>query len=230
VHGRDPDELLAAASANGRRGPDRLLDIMLRTGPYGDGFGADRDGLSLDRLVAAPHGIDLGALEPRLPALLRTPSGRIELSPPQLLADLSRLAATPVPDSGQVVLVGRRTLRSNNSWMHNLGVLPKGRPQCTLQVHRADAERLGLVDGEPARVRSAVGVVDVPVEITDGIRPGVVSLPHGWGHDADGVALGVARSRPGASYNLLVDTEGVDPLSGNAVLTGIPVEVAPSTE
>ena len=230
VHRRDADELLAAASADGRHGPERLLDFMVRTGPYGDGFGADPDGLTLDRLVAAPHGIDLGPLEPRLPGLLRTPSGRIELSPPELLADLTRLAATPAPDDGELVLVGRRTLRSNNSWMHNLAVLTKGRPQCTLEVHTSDAERLGLVDGQPARVRSAVGVVDVPVEITDGIRPGVVSLPHGWGHDVDGMALEVARRRPGASYNVLVDTGGVDPLSGNAVLTGIPVEVAPSTQ
>ena len=230
VHGRDADELLGAASASGRGGPERLLDIMLRTGPYGDGFGADPDGLTLDRLVAAPHGVDLGPLEPRLPGLLRTPSGRIELSPPELLADLPRLAATAVPDEGQVVLVGRRTLRSNNSWMHNLAVLTKGRPQCTLQVHPVDAERLGLADGEPARVRSAVGLVAVPVEVTDGIRPGVVSLPHGWGHDVDGVALEVARRRPGASFNRLADTGTFDPLSGNAVLNGIPVEVAPSTE
>jgi anaerobic selenocysteine-containing dehydrogenase len=231
VHGRDPDELVAAASASDRRGPERLLDIMLRTGPYGDGFGADPDGLTLDRLIAAPHGIDLGPLEPRLPGLLRTPSGRIELSPPELLADLQRLAASAaVPDPQQMALVGRRTLRSNNSWMHNLTVLTKGRPQCTLQVHPADAERLGLADGAPARVRSTVGVVDVPVEVTDGIRPGVVSLPHGWGHDVDGMALEVARRRPGAGFNRLADTGAYDPLSGNAVLTGIPVEVAPSTE
>jgi anaerobic selenocysteine-containing dehydrogenase len=231
VHGRDPDELVAAASASDRRGPERLLDIMLRTGPYGDGFGADPDGLTLDRLIAAPHGIDLGPLEPRLPGLLRTPSGRIELSPPELLADLPRLAASAaVPDPQQMALVGRRTLRSNNSWMHNLTVLTKGRPQCTLQVHPADAERLGLADGAPARVRSTVGVVDVPVEVTDGIRPGVVSLPHGWGHDVDGMALEVARRRPGAGFNRLADTGAYDPLSGNAVLTGIPVEVAPSTE
>ena len=231
VHGRDPDELLAVASTSGRCGPERLLDIMLRTGPYGDGFGVDADGLTLDRLLAAPHGVDLGPLEPRLPGLLRTPSGRVELGPPELLADLPRLAAAATaPGAGQVVLVGRRTLRSNNSWMHNLSVLTKGRPQCTLQVHPSDAERLGLADGAPARVRSTVGLVVVPVEVTDGIRPGVVSLPHGWGHDADGVALDVARSQPGASFNRLADTGAFDPLSGNAVLTGIPVDVAPSTE
>jgi anaerobic selenocysteine-containing dehydrogenase len=230
VHGREADELLAAASVSGRCGPERLLDIMLRTGPYGDGFGTEPDGLTLDRLVAAPHGIDLGPLEPRLPEMLRTPSGRIELASPELMADLPRLAATPAAEPDGMVLVGRRTLRSNNSWMHNLAVLTKGRPQFTLQVHTADAARLGLVDGEPARVRSAQGVVEVPVEVTDGIRPGVVSLLHGWGHDVDGVALEVARSRPGASFNLLADTAAFDPLSGNAVLTGIPVDVAPSTE
>jgi anaerobic selenocysteine-containing dehydrogenase len=227
VHGRDADELLAVASASGRHGPERLLDITLRTGPYGDGFGGDPDGLTLDRLLANPHGVDLGPLEPRLPDLLRTPSGRVELAPPELVADLARLAATTPPEPDEVVLVGRRTLRSNNSWMHNLAVLTKGRPQCTLQVHTTDAARLGLVDGAPARVASTVGTVEVPVEVTDGIRPGVVSLPHGWGHDVDGVALDVARARPGANFNLLAATTSFDPLSGNAVLTGIPVQVAP---
>jgi anaerobic selenocysteine-containing dehydrogenase len=223
VAGRDPDELLEMLGD--RRGPERMLDIMLRTGPDGDGFGARPGGVTLDVLVDHPHGLDLGALAPRLPEVLRTPSRRIELCPPELAADMDRLAGFLDDEPADLLLVGRRNLRSNNSWMHNIEVLVKGRPQCTLQVHPTDAERLGLVDGEPAAVRSRVGCVEATVEVTDGIRPGVVSLPHGWGHDVDGVALSVARTRPGVNANVLADGLALDPLSGNAVLNGIPVTV-----
>ncbi len=226
VHGRDPEELLSEVGH--RRGPERLLDIMLRTGPYGDGFGARPDGLSLAVLEANPHGVDLGPLQPRLPGVLRTRSGRIELCNPELVADVPRLAATlDRRVDGGFVLVGRRDLRSNNSWMHNLEVLVKGKPRCTLQVHPDDAARLGLTHGATARVTSRVGVVEAPVEVTDGIVPGVVSLPHGWGHDLDGIRMAVAQARPGVNSNVLADEELIDPLSGNAVLNGIPVTVAP---
>ena len=152
VHGRDVDELLAELEP--RRGPERLLDILLRCGPYGDGFGARADGLTLAALEAAPHGIDLGPLEPRLPEALRTPSGRIELAPEPIAADVERLRAALARerDDDEIVLVGRRQLRSNNSWMHNLELLVSGPERCTLHVHPRDAERLGLADGEPARV------------------------------------------------------------------------------
>ncbi len=227
IHGRDPDEILKALGEGGRTGPERLLDFMLRTGPYGDGFGTDPEGLSLEALAAEPHGIDLGALEPRLPEILRTPNGRIQLAPPELAADCERLAEVmaAVPDDDELLLVGRRHLRSNNSWMHNIGVLVKGRPQFTLQVHPDDATRLGLVDGRAAAVTSRVGSIEAPVEVTDGIRPGVVSLPHGWGHDLPGVEMAVARAHAGANANVLADHEAFDPLSGNAVLNGIPVVV-----
>ena len=228
VHGRDPAELLAALAP--RRGPDRQLDLLLRTGPYGDGFGADPDGLSLARLEANPHGIDLGPLQPRVPDMLRTASGRVELAPPALVADTARLrAALDRPDDDeQLVLVGRRDLRSNNSWMHNLEVLVKGRPRCTLQVHPDDAARLGLSAGGRAKVASRVNALEVAVEITDRIRPGVVSIPHGWGHDAPGAAMGVAARYAGVNSNLLTDEEALDPLSGTSVLNGIPVTVAPA--
>jgi anaerobic selenocysteine-containing dehydrogenase len=229
VHGRDPDELIATASAGGLRGPERLLDVMLRTGPFGDGFGANPDGLSLDELLANPHGVDLGPLVPRLPEILRTPTGRIELAAPELLADLARLAGV-LHDrggvvEGQLVLVGRRHLRSNNSWMHNVRVLVKGRPRCTLQVHPDDADRLGLRDGEPAQVTSRAGSVLASVEVTDAIRPGVVSLPHGWGHGQPGTRMRVAAEHAGVSSNRLADCEALDPLSGTSVLNGIPVSV-----
>jgi anaerobic selenocysteine-containing dehydrogenase len=202
---------------------------MLRAGPYGDGFGTDPDGLSLARLQDNPHGIDLGALEPRLPGVLKTTSGRVELLSDLIRADLERLAASlEVPVNGTMVLIGRRHVRSNNSWMHNVEVLVKGRDRCTLQVHPADADRLGLADGESARVTSRVGTLDAPVEVTDTIRPGVVSLPHGWGHDLPGVEMTVAGKRPGVNVNLLTDGAELDPLSGNAVLNGVPVELSPA--
>jgi anaerobic selenocysteine-containing dehydrogenase len=225
VHGRDPEELLAVLAATGRRGPDRILDLMLRTGPYGEAFGTTPGGLSLDALLAAPHGVDLGPLEPRLPEILRTPSGRIELAAPELLADVERLHTDLDRESTELVLVGRRDLRSNNSWMHNLEVLVKGRPRCTLHVHPDDAARLGLAAGRGAKVASRVGVVEAPVEITEDIRPGVVSLPHGWGHGAAGARLGVAARHAGVNSNVLADDAAFDPLSGNAVLNGIPVSV-----
>ena len=234
LHGREVDEILDMLGH--RHGPERILDFMLRSGPYGDWFGArvtyvDHDGveqpaLSLAFLEAHPHGVDLGPLQPRLPDVLRTASGKIELAPAELTADVERLRASLDRDrDGEYVLIGRRDLRSNNSWMHNLSVLVKGRERCTLHVHPADARVLGLTDGGLARVTSRVGKVDVPVEVTDGIRPGVVSMPHGWGHDLDGIALRVASSRPGVNFNALADEELLDVVSGTSVLNGIPVTV-----
>src|SRR5439155_17804248 len=163
------------AALAGRRGPERLLDAMLRAGPYD---------LTLADLEAAPHGVDLGPLRPRLPEALRTPSGRVELAASAFVEDVPRLraalAAGPPGEDG-LVLVGRRHLRSNNSWMHNLPMLVRGPERCTLQIHPDDAARLGVRDGGRATVRSRVGAVVAPVEVTDEVRTGVVSLPHGWG-------------------------------------------------
>jgi anaerobic selenocysteine-containing dehydrogenase len=226
LEGRDADELFAALSQ--RRGPERVLDFMLRAGPFGDGFGADPDGLTLAKLEDAPHGIDLGPMRPRLPDVLRTPSGRIELAPEEIVADVPRLEAELVggkeSGNGHMVLIGRRQLRSNNSWMHNLPALVKGKDRCTLQVHPDDAERLGLADGGSARVTSASGELVAPVEVTEEIMSGVVSIPHGWGHDVDGVRMSVASDHAGVNSNLLAPVE-VDAPSGNAVLNGISVEV-----
>ncbi|HEY3605252.1 MAG TPA: molybdopterin-dependent oxidoreductase [Sporichthyaceae bacterium] len=214
-----PAEVVAAVDASGRRGPARTVDLMLRTGPYG---------LSLDDLLANPHGIDLGALEPRLPGALRTPSGCVEMAPPLLLSDLTRLRAELVADATAarpLLLIGRRHLRSNNSWMHNLPALMKGSLRCTVLVHPEDAARRGLIDGELARVAGRVGEVVLPVEITDEITPGVVSIPHGWGHDAPDLRLRVASRNAGINSNLLSDDQYVDALSGTAVFNGIPVTV-----
>ncbi|HKE77335.1 MAG TPA: molybdopterin-dependent oxidoreductase [Acidimicrobiales bacterium] len=226
IFGREPEEIVALLGE--RTGPERLIDLMLRTGPYGDGFGATPGGLSLDVLLDNPHGVDLGALEPRLPDVLRTPSGMVELAPEPIVADVERLRAALDAPPAEMTLVGRRDLRSNNSWMHNVEVLVKGRPRCTLHVHPDDAARLGLADGADAAVASRTGRVTIPVEVTDAIRPGVVSIPHGWGHDLDGVELSVARRHAGVNSNLLADDELMDPLSGTSVLNGIPVDVAPA--
>jgi anaerobic selenocysteine-containing dehydrogenase len=213
----DPDALLA--EVGDRRGPERVLELMLRAGPYE---------LTLDELERNPHGVDLGPHRPRVPEVLRTPSGKIELAPEPIVADVDRLRASLAERSnGHMVLVGRRQLRSNNSWMHNLDALVKGKDRCTMHVHPDDAERLGLEDGGQALVSSRTGRIEAPVEVTDAIMPGVISIPHGWGHDADGVRMRVAREHPGVNSNLLADEDLVDPLSGNAVLNGIPVEVAP---
>jgi anaerobic selenocysteine-containing dehydrogenase len=208
-------------------GPDRLLDFALRGGPYGDKFGFMPDGLTLAKVKAAPNGIDLGPLAPRVPEMLRTPSGKIELAPPMLLEDLSRVRADlerPVPE---LVIVGRRQLRSNNSWMHNLPTLAKGPFRCVALVSPIDAERLHLVSGGRARVESGGRAIEVTVEITDEMMPGVVSLPHGWGHDQPGTRMGVAAERPGANLNAILDDQKRDPLSGNAVLTGVPIAMSP---
>ncbi|MFF1410785.1 molybdopterin oxidoreductase family protein [Streptomyces sp. NPDC058289] len=184
-------------------------------------------GLGLDRLRAHPHGIDLGPLRPRLPGLLKTRSGRIELLPDPIAAELPRLRGTLTDRPAALVLVGRRHLRSNNSWLHNVPALAGGSNRCTLQVHPDDAARLGLTDGHPARITADGGSLEVPVEVTDTVRTGVVSLPHGWGHDRPGTRMSVAAAVPGVNVNQLLDGSRLDPLSGTAVLNGFPVELTP---
>jgi anaerobic selenocysteine-containing dehydrogenase len=212
-----------------RTGPERLLDLALRSGPYGDRFGQDPQGLSLDKVMAAPHGIDLGALAPRMPEALRTPSGKIELAPPMLVADLARVDADLARPADDIVIVGRRQVRSNNSWMHNLPLLAKGPNRCTALVHPLDATRLGLADGGRAHIRGRRGaVIEAQVQVSDEMMPGVISVPHGWGHDLPQTKLSVAGERPGANLNAVLDERLLDPLSGNAVLGGVPVTVTPA--
>lgn len=230
IHGRDPREIFAELAAARRTGPEALLDLLLRTGSYGDGFGADPDGLTLAKLEERPHGIDLGALESSLPGALSTPSGKVELAPEPIAADVARLEAEldSVGGDDGLVLVGRRHVRSNNSWMHNLPDLvgsTAGGHACTLHMHPDDAAHLDLVDGADAEVSSRAGRLRVPVELTEDIRPGVVSLPHGWGHGKPGAGLRVAAEHGGVNSNILTDPEPIDPLSGNAVLNAIPVDV-----
>ena len=229
VCGRDAEEILSMLAEPGDRGSVRMVDFMLRTGPYGDAFGAAPDGLSLAKLRENPHGIDLGPLQPRIPEVLRTESGKIELAPAEFIADLDRLwGYASAHDRDSFVLVGRRHVRSNNSWMHNIEVLVKGKPRCTLQLNPLDAATLGVSNGQSVRVKSRVGEVVAPVEVTDDIRRGVVSLPHGWGHSLPGTKLGIAGEYAGVNSNVLTDEDLYDPISGTSALNGIPVALSPA--
>lgn len=194
-------------------GPARLFDLLLRSGPYATSL-AELD----------PHGSDFGALEPRIPGVLRTPSRKIELAPSRITTDLDRLSAAIGENPPPLVLIGRREVRSNNSWMHNVRSLAKGRPRCVLLVHPADAAPLDLSTGDTATLRSRTGKLRVPVEVSDSVMPGVVCLPHGFGHGRSGTRQGVAAAlQCGVNANALGDDQLLDPLSGNAVLNGIPV-------
>jgi len=231
-----------------RMGPERALDWMLKTGRYGlpnsgamrllsslPGMSALRQqlgaadrsprGLSLARLIAEPNGVDLGALEPCLARRLATPDRRLHLAPEMYVADLRRAAAAlQAPEVG-LVLIGRRHVRSNNSWLHNSQRLVKGKPRCTLMIHPADAQARGIADGTTVKLRSRVGEVEVTSELTDNMMPGVVSLPHGWGHHRKGTRLSVAQEHAGASINDVIDDQRIDALTGTAVLNGTPVAV-----
>jgi anaerobic selenocysteine-containing dehydrogenase len=206
--------------AIGKLGPEALLDVALRMGPWGVRRG--RAGLTLNKLRAAPHGVDLGPLTPRLPGRLK--SGVVELAPALYLADLPRLAARFERPPHGLVMIGRRHLRSNNSWMHNSERLVKGPPRCTLMIHPDDATARNLVDGGSATIATKRGFISLPVEITDAMMRGVVSVPHGWGHNRN-ARLRVANANPGESVNDILDPALTDELSGTSALTGQPVEV-----
>jgi anaerobic selenocysteine-containing dehydrogenase len=218
----DPQDVLVALGTE--RGPQRGLDLRLRAGPYGDHFGARSGGLTLAELKRYPHGIDLGPLQPRLPGVLRTPSGRVELAPDPLIADLDRVR-DGLGDDAELVIVGRRQTRSMNSMLHNVPALMRGRERCTMLIHPDDATAHGLVDGGRCEISSDGGTIEATVEVTDSIRPGVVSLPHGWGHDGPGLQLSVASQHPGSNLNALTGPGGIDPLSGTAAFNGVKIEI-----
>ena len=205
----------------GRLGPEAIVDAGLRLGPYGVG----RGGLTLAKLRAQPHGIDLGALKPRLPARLGTRDRKVHLAPAVYLADLPRLDRRWAAPPSELVMIGRRHLRSNNSWLHNSERLVKGPSRCTLLIHPDDAAARSLPDGAQARVSTRRGAIDLPVEITDTMMRGVVSIPHGWGHGRAGTRLRVASTVAGASLNDVLDPACTDELSGTSALTGQIVEV-----
>ncbi len=235
---RTPFEAIKAQLWRGIRlglGVDGMLDLAFRFGPYGTGlFG---DGLTLAKVKAAVHGLDLGPLQPALPGRLWTKDKRIALAPDLLTRDIARVKKQLADADGSrmqsreaqsrkaLLLIGRRQLRSNNSWMHNSERLVRGKTRCTLLVHPEDAQRHGIRTGDRVKVVSRVGELVAPVEISDEVMPGVVSLPHGWGHDRPGIQLDVACRYPGVSLNDVTDEQLVDEVSGNAALSGVPVRL-----
>ncbi|MGA4542435.1 molybdopterin-dependent oxidoreductase [Uniformispora flossi] len=222
--GLDPDEILPHYDHGG---PERIVDLSIRTGPWGDRYGRNEDGLTLADFKAAPDGIDLGPMVPRVAEILTTPTGKVEIAPDYITADLPRLRAhlDRVADPSTLLLVSRRHLRSKNSWLHNVPALVGGSNKCTLLIHPDDAARSGLHDGRPAEVASDEGVIEVAVQVTDEMMPGVVSMPHGWGHDEPGTRMDTARSHAGVNSNILAPGTFVDAISGNAAVNGIPVRV-----
>jgi len=211
-------------------GPERLLDAGLRIGPYGKGIaGVKAPGslpgkLSLKVLKQHPHGVDLGPMVPTMPEKL--PKGRIDIAPEILLDDLGRLRASEGKATEGLQLIGRRHVRSNNSWMHNVAHLVRGKTRCTLMMHPQDADARSVENGDVVRVRSRVGEVDVRLEVTEDIMPGVVSLPHGFGHGRGGTRQRIADANAGVSMNDLTDHEHLDDLTGNAAVNAVPVEVS----
>lgn len=228
IAGRDKAEIEAALE--GLTPVEKLLDLRLRTGWQGDAFGDVEGGISLEKLAEHPHGVDLGPMVERFPDRLKTASGKLELAPEPLVQDWKRVEAAfdgrRTEANSELLLIGRRHVRSNNSWMHNIETLVSGRSRCTLLVHPEDAARLELAEGEECEVRSRAGAVRVPVETSDSVMPGVVCLPHGWGHDVPGIRMQVAAKHAGVNSNVLTDDERMDVVSGNAVLNGIPVQVS----
>lgn len=227
AHAMDVDK--AMDMLGNKNGIERLVDAGLRTGPYGDGFGANPDGVTLDKVIAEPDGLDLGPLVPRLHEVLRTQSGKVELAPPAFVAQLSAMieaendAAT---EEGQMLLIGRRQARDQNTWGHNLQPLVKGKYRCTLHIHPNDADRLAIDDGAMVRLSSGARAIEVQAEISDEVMPGVVSMPHGWGHDKNGTRMAVAEQRPGVNVNQIMDEHRLDALTGNVVLNGVPVTLS----
>ncbi len=229
-HGKLSKQYLAARASQ-KAGPERLLDLGLRLGPYGKRFNPLGTGISLGDLKKNPHGVDLGPLQSTMPDRIPKEHGPIDLAPDLFVADVERLEKSlQSRKTGELVLIGRRHLRSNNSWMHNAQRLMKGKTRCTLMIHPEDAERIGVKSGDMVTVTSRVGEVVAPAEVTEDMKTGVVSLPHGFGHGREGVQLSVATEKPGVSVNDLTDDQSIDALSGNAAFSGVPVTVAAAAQ
>ena len=226
-HGKLSKQYLTARATQ-VAGPERVLDLGLRLGAYGKRLNPLGTGLSLGKLRKNPHGIDLGPMQSTLPEALPEKHGPVDLAPDLFVEDLGRLRARflgagSTASDGQLLLIGRRQLRSNNSWMHNSKRLMKGKSRCTVMINPDDAERLGVKSGDMVTLSSRVGKVEAPAEVTGDMMAGVVSLPHGFGHGRDGVQLSVATDHPGVSINDLTDELHIDVLSGNAAFSGVPV-------
>ena len=226
ITGCDPNEIMAALTG---RGPERIFDLFVRLGPWGEGFGSTPDGLTLKHVREHPDGLRLGELEGgRLAAAVTTPSGCIELVHDIFVDDVPRLLARLDRQDEGLLLTSRRHLRSNNSWLHNVPSLMRGRDRCVLLMNPSDAADLGIGNGTLAEVSTSEGNVCVPVELSDDMMPGVVSLPHGWGHGAPGSRLSVANAHPGVNSNLLNPPDLLDIPSNTQVVNGVPCQVRPA--
>lgn len=208
-----------------------FLDKALRLGPY------RKQGMSIGKLLKHPHGVDLGALKPCLPERLFTKDKKIQLCPAEMepawrdfcsaaSAEGKASATRPTETNQSLVLIGRRNLKSNNSWMHNCPSLNKGRNQCYALMHPTDAAERQIADGHEIVITTKIGTISLPVMLSEKIMPGVVSIPHGWGHHRQGTSLAVAEANPGVSLNDVLDDSSVDEFCGNAALVGQPVMVS----
>jgi anaerobic selenocysteine-containing dehydrogenase len=220
----------ARAAIGDEPGPDRIFDIMLRAGPLGDAFGAVPHGLNLRELKQHPHGLDFGPLTEQLPAVLKTPDQLIDMAPPMLVADVARmrLALDEPASDDTLLMIGRRHARSKNAWMHNIHLLTKGKSRCTLLMNPRDAQRRGLKSGDRAIVRTHIDEIIAPVEISEEMMQGVVSLPHGWGHNLPGTRQRIADAHAGVNANAIIDEQDLDVPSASTVLNGVPVTVVKS--
>ena len=221
--GCDAEAVLRALDG---RGSERLADVGIRVGPWGDRFGQRPGGLTLAEVRRHPDGLRLAELEGgRLDEMVSTPSGKVELFQSRFADDVPRLATRLARPNPELVLISRRHLRSNNSWLHNVPTLMRGRDRCTLLIHPDDAARAGITDGRPAQVSTSEGALTVLAEVSDEVMPGVVSLPHGWGHGLDGTQLSTANVHPGVNSNLLNPIDVIDVPSNTHVVNGVPCQV-----
>ncbi|MFW0785240.1 molybdopterin-dependent oxidoreductase [Gordonia sp. CPCC 206044] len=225
----DCEPAQASSAVGARRGPQRLLDLRLRSGPYGDRFGHAPDGLTLAVLEENPDGIDFGPLTPRIPGVLRTHDGRIDLVPEMIVADLPRMRAGIRRPHDDLLLINRRQRRGMNSWLHNALPQPDG-GQCALLMGPQDAAARGLMTGDRVMVASRVTTVAAELRVDDALRPGVVSMPHGWGHDGPGLRTSRSAAVPGSNYNALVDTDELEKPTSSPIFNGIPVTVTRANE
>jgi anaerobic selenocysteine-containing dehydrogenase len=220
------DRIVAVAERLGWQWtPESLLSLAVRIGPYGDRFMPWSRGLNMRTLQEAPHGIDLGPLEPGITRRVQRRGRRMRLAAAPILDDGRRLASTldVAPSRDALLLIGRREIRTNNSWMHNVPAMVSGRPRCVLWVHPDDAARAGVADGDTATLASRVHRGDVPIRVTDEVSPGVVSLPHGWGHGPSAPWQRTAGAHAGVSANDWSDDQLVEAVVGQSVLNGVPV-------
>jgi len=221
--GAEVSKAAARAALGDEPGPERYLDLLVRSGIHGDCFGLLPDGMTLDMLKQHPHGIDLGAMTPRMPAVLATPDRHIDLTPSVIIADEARLDNYCPED--ELILVGRRHVRSVNSWMNNLHFLTKGKNPCLLLINPADAERIGVESGERVRVSSRERAIEVVVNVSDTMMEGVVSLPHGYGQTNERTKLSGASELDTANFNDISDETDVDVPSATPALGSVSVTI-----